>query len=309
MENNYLTAKQITSWQEKYETASTDKEKDRLIEGRNKADSDQQQKAVETRITKEYLAQEREALIKLQQSPDCYSFCQQMTADSLSKLSPVIDNYEVLQKGNNAQRAVVATTIIAAPWAGRAVAPVVGKVAPVFGDGVGKMMLTTGTIGAGANAGVQYWFTGEVNPIDVGFAFGTGAFTAYTGFWGTVGWNAGMGGAASAVKGDDLSTIGLNMFSAGTGAGIGYGAGKIISSGVNQYGLWKSGGWDPKYNPKLQGGAIKGDYGLSKDMKPSAIPGIAGNIGSAFTTETTNTEIQKGINYVKEKEKGNESKN
>ncbi|MCC8367293.1 hypothetical protein J8V57_13615 [Xenorhabdus sp. PB61.4] len=183
----------------------------------------------------------------------------------------------------------------------RAVAPVVGKVATVFGDGTGKMMLTTGTIGAGANASIQYLTTGEINPIDVGFAFGTGALTAYTGFWGTVGWNAGMGGAASAVKGDDLSTIGLNMFSAGTGAGLGYGTGQALSKGINQYGLWRTGGWDPKYNPKLQGSAINGQLGLWKDMKPSVLPGLGGNAGSAITTEYTNSKVQEGIKHIKEK--------
>ncbi|MEX0447438.1 hypothetical protein [Xenorhabdus sp. SGI246] len=144
-----MTAKQITSWQEKYEVASTDKEKDRLIEGRDRADNDQQQKALETRVTKEHLIRERDELIKLQQSSDCYSFYQKMAAESLNKLSPVTDNYEAIQKSNNIPRAKTAAVMIAAPWVGRAVAP-------VFGDGVGKMMLTTGTIGAGANAGIQY---------------------------------------------------------------------------------------------------------------------------------------------------------
>ncbi|MCO4183007.1 hypothetical protein LG195_19940 [Proteus terrae] len=71
--------------------------------------------------------------------------------------------------------------------------------------------------------------------------------------------------------------------------------------------MWKTGDWDPKYNPKLQGGAIKGLYGLSKDMKPYPLPGILGNIGSAFTTETTNFLMQEKIKEVEEK--NSESKN
>ncbi|MBS6211556.1 MAG: hypothetical protein KH812_15965 [Proteus hauseri] len=88
-------------------------------------------------------------------------------------------------------------------------------------------------------------------------------------------------------------------------------AGKSISYGTNQLGYWKSGGWDPKYNPKLQGGAINGLYGLSKDMKPSIVPSIAGNMGAAFITEITNTEIQETIKYFNERkrEKNNEQKN
>ncbi|ODQ06553.1 hypothetical protein BHE86_16360, partial [Shigella sp. FC1655] len=135
-----------------------------------------------------------------------------------------------------------------------------GRMTTYFlGDGVGKVMLTTGTIGATASAGIQYVFTGEVNPEDVVFAFGTGAMTAYTKFGGTVAWNAGMGGALSMFKGDDPFTIFTNATTAGLGSSMGYGfAGKPISYGWNQYRLWKTGGWDPKYNPKLQGGAING---------------------------------------------------
>ncbi|QIG06540.1 VENN motif pre-toxin domain-containing protein [Proteus sp. ZN5] len=194
----------------------------------------------------------------------------------------------------------------------RVMAPLLGgagkATAYLLGDGTGKMMLTTGTIGATANAGIQYGFTGEINSVDVVFAFGTGAMTAYTKLGGTVAWNAGMGGAASMFKGDDPFTILTNATTAGIGSSVGYGfAGKPISYGWNQYKLWKTGGWDPKYNPKLQGGAIKGLYGLSKDMKPHPLPGILGNIGSAFTTETTNFLMQEKIKEVEEK--NSESKN
>lgn len=136
--------------------------------------------------------------------------------------------------------------------------------------------------------------------------------TVYTKLGGTVAWNAGMGGALSIFKGDDLSAIFTNTFSAGLGSSMGYSfAGKPISYGVNQLGYWKSGGWDPKYNPKLQGGAINGLYGLLKDMKPSIVPSIAGNMGAAFITEITNTEIQEEIKYFNEqkREKDNEPKN
>ena len=196
--------------------------------------------------------------------------------------------------------------------AGKVMAPLLGGAGRMttyfLGDGVGKMMLTTGTIGATANAGVQYAFTGDVNPVDVVFAFGTGTMTAYTKFGGTVAWNAGMGGAASMFKGDDPFTIFTNATTAGLGSSMGYGfAGKPISYGWNQYRLWKTGGWDPKYNPKLQGGAINGLYGLSKDMKPSIVPGLLGGVGSAFTTEATNALMQNKIKEVKEK--NSESKN
>ncbi|WP_338805237.1 hemagglutinin repeat-containing protein [Xenorhabdus griffiniae] len=130
-------------------------------------------------------------------------------------------------------------------------------------------MLTTGVIGATANAGIQYGFTKAVDPKDVTFAFWTGAVTAETGLWGTIGWNAGMGSSLSALKGDDPL---MSAASAGIGAGLGYGTGKMLGYSLNKAGLWWTGGWNPKFNPKLQGGAIKGQLSLSKDMQPSIIP-------------------------------------
>ncbi|MEY0491468.1 VENN motif pre-toxin domain-containing protein, partial [Proteus terrae] len=62
VENNYLTAKQITSWLEKYYLASTDEEKKHLVELGNNVDAEQQQKAIETRITKEHLVQQQDEL-------------------------------------------------------------------------------------------------------------------------------------------------------------------------------------------------------------------------------------------------------
>ncbi|WP_109397083.1 hypothetical protein [Proteus faecis] len=58
---------------------------------------------------------------------------------------------------------------------------------------------------------------------------------------------------------------------------------------------------------QLQDGAINGLYGLSKDMKPSIVPGLLGGVGSAFTTEATNALMQNKIKEVKEK--NSESKN
>lgn len=44
-------------------------------------------------------------------------------------------------------------------------------------------------------------------------------------------------------------------------------------------------GFDPKYNPKLQGGTIQGQLGISKNMKPVQFPGVLGNMEASATTE------------------------
>ncbi|MEN3755073.1 hypothetical protein ABC733_27745 [Mangrovibacter sp. SLW1] len=67
-------------------------------------------------------------------------------------------------------------------------------------------MQVTPWIGGTANAGIQYIINGTVNPTDVLIASYVGAFTANTGFYGTLGWNAAGGATSNWLKGDDLLT-------------------------------------------------------------------------------------------------------
>ncbi|WP_434526860.1 hypothetical protein [Photorhabdus asymbiotica] len=162
--------------------------------------------------------------------------------------------------------------------------------------------VTTGMIGAGANTGIQYLANGNVDPNDAIFAYWTGVFTANTGLWGTIAWNAGMGAASSYVKGDDPIKGGMIS---GAGSAIGYGAGKYITSWTNAAGKWLTHGWDPKFNPNLlKYSEVKGQFGISKEMSPSKIPGIVGNMGASITTEGTNSLIQEQINKAQEKGNG-----
>ncbi|WP_072161788.1 hypothetical protein [Photorhabdus heterorhabditis] len=160
---------------------------------------------------------------------------------------------------------------------------------------------TTGLIGAVANTGIQYLANGNVDPNDAIFAYWTGAFTANTGLWGTIAWNAGMGAASSYVKGDDPLKGGIIS---GIGASVGYGVGKYATSGTNAIGKWITGGWDPKFNPNLlKYSEVKGQLGISKEMSPSKIPGVVGNVGSSVATEITNDQISKGVKKLDEDKK------
>ncbi|MBS9444527.1 hypothetical protein EAE89_23640, partial [Photorhabdus heterorhabditis] len=136
---------------------------------------------------------------------------------------------------------------------------------------------------------------------DAIFAYWTGAFTANTGLWGTIAWNAGMGAASSYVKGDDPLKGGIIS---GIGASVGYGVGKYAASGTNAIGKWITGGWDPKFNPNLlKYSEVKGQLGISKEMSPSKIPGVVGNVGSSVATEITNDQISKGVKKLDEDKK------
>ncbi|MEM8057339.1 VENN motif pre-toxin domain-containing protein, partial [Morganella morganii subsp. sibonii] len=162
---------------------------------------------------------------------------------------------------------------------------------------------TTSIIGATANMGIQYAFTQSVDLNDVIFAYWTGALTGNTGFWGTVSINASMGAGSAYIKGEDPL---MEAGTAGLGSGLGYGFGSGIKYGLNKWGYWKSNGFDPKYNPRIQSGAIQGQLRLSKDMGFSQLPGTFGNAGGAVATEYSNSKIHDLIQKSGNKE--NESK-
>lgn len=149
-------------------------------------------------------------------------------------------------------------------------------------------MQITGAIGGTANAGIQYAINGTVNPTDVLIATYVGAFTANTGVWGTVGWNAAGGAISSYLKGDNLSN--------GLASGVGYGAGKLIELPM-----------DKIYNPmKPWKDWIWTDVGMgiSKPLPINPVPGIAGNASGSAVTEILNDQAGKtGVKFQKGNQK------
>ncbi|WP_244319973.1 VENN motif pre-toxin domain-containing protein [Enterobacter cancerogenus] len=146
----------------------------------------------------------------------------------------------------------------------------------------GGMQVTAG-IGGVANAGIQYALTGDINPTDVLIASYVGAFTANTGGWGTVGWNAAGGATSNYLKGDDP------LSGAGWGAAVGYGIGnKIVSPALDKVfnPTWKNYSW------------VDMGMGISKSLPPSPVPGMAGTATSSFATETTGQGIPKSIDEL-----------
>nr|WP_255362068.1 VENN motif pre-toxin domain-containing protein [Erwinia sp. ErVv1] len=156
-------------------------------------------------------------------------------------------------------------------------------------------------LGAGVNAGVQYAEDGKVNPVNSVVAGWTNVVSMGNGFWGTVVWNAAGGALTNQINGDDPLTGAITN---GAGSALGYGAGKLISSGTNAAGKWITGGWDPKFNPDLlKYTEVKGQLGLSKEMLPSKLPGIIGNTGSSISSEYSSGATQKIIGEVNKNDK------
>ncbi|WP_313656383.1 VENN motif pre-toxin domain-containing protein, partial [Pantoea sp.] len=144
---------------------------------------------------------------------------------------------------------------------------------------------TTSLIGAGANAGVGYLINGEVNPKDVILGYWTGAFTAGTGLWGTMGVNAASGAASSYLRGDDPLKGGAMS---GAASGFGYGVGKVVQ-----------GQFDKMLNPNWKNWEwVDMGIGISKPMPLDPLPGITGNIVGSGATEFTHDQVGKKLNEI-----------
>ena len=146
-------------------------------------------------------------------------------------------------------------------------------------------------LGTGANAGIGYMVDSSVDPENAIIAGWVNVITMGQGWKGTVGWNAAGGALGNWIDDKDpLSGALIN----GTGSGIGYGVGKGLSWGVNAGENWWKGGWDPKFNSELRSVTkVKGDYGLSKEMKPSKVPSSFGDVGGSAFSEITGKGIEK----------------
>ncbi|WP_145508468.1 hypothetical protein [Yersinia alsatica] len=140
----------------------------------------------------------------------------------------------------------------------------------------------TSLIGAGANAGVGYLINGEINPNDVILGYWTGAFTAGTGLWGTMGVNAASGATSSYLKGDDPLKGGALS---GAASGLGYGIGKVAQGTfdkvLNPMKPWKEWIWTDI------------GMGISKPLSLDPLPGMLGNTGSSIVTEVINDQVGK----------------
>jgi len=138
-------------------------------------------------------------------------------------------------------------------------------------------------LGAGANAGINYLADGTIDPTTAIIGGWVNVISAGNGIGGTVGWNAAGGALGNWLEGKDpISGALVN----GAGSVVGYGIGNGLKWGVNAGANWWKGGWDPKYNTDLrQFTEVKGDYGLSKEMKPSNVPSSIGDIGGSISSE------------------------
>ena len=289
VENNYLSADQTTSWLEKYKSASTDEERKKLVDVASKADAAQQQKALNTQISKDYLVKQQDDLIQLMQSPGCDADCKQLAQYSINQLSPVIDNYDEMQRSNNIPKAAIATISLSIPILGRAVAPAVA-------DLIGSSTLATRGVAAAtsgiANATSQAYNIhndpSEVfSPNSLITAMITGAATTGMKYVGTTAVSTAGAGISSLIDGKNPTAP---MIGAAGGATLGYLFGLGVQKVDNK--VWNpwSNGFKDYQNSRMPS--------IIEPPKVNQLPAIAGATAGGYLSERAG---KVGEDYAKEK--------
>ncbi|MFB3240895.1 DUF637 domain-containing protein [Aeromonas salmonicida] len=194
---NYLTHKQITDWLDKYGSAATPEERERLLSAAQQVDKVQLERALQTAISKDALITQQDDLMQLIQSTDCNTYCRELSLRSLNQLTPIIDGYEELERGNNIPKAVIATISLGIPAFSKVVAPTVGKW--VGSATIGERLVGVGISGA-ANAGSQIYYGEPFSWVTFGASMVTGGATVNMGYWGATTVNAAGSGITSLIE-------------------------------------------------------------------------------------------------------------
>ncbi|EJD6411050.1 hypothetical protein P7V44_11570 [Providencia sp. CRE-3FA-0001] len=289
-----MSAKQITSWIDKYDNASTDEDKKKLIAIAENLDKEQLQKALDTKISKDYLEQQKDELTALLNSGNCNSDCRYIAQTSINQLTPIIDNYGDLERTNKIPRAAIATITLALPMASKAVSPYVSS-------WLGSTSLANRVIGVTttgtANLGMQgYNIYKDPEKTDFSYAnFGssllTGGITPGMGYWGTVTTNTTGAGVSSLIDGESPWP---SMGGALVGSTVGYwGTVGITKTANSQFNPW-SNGLKEKYLVEMPS--------ISAPPTVSVVPSIIGSGAGALGAEGANKIVTDKIKKLNDEE-------
>ncbi|WP_339421871.1 hypothetical protein [Photorhabdus akhurstii] len=143
----------------------------------------------------------------------------------------------------------------------------------------GKEQLLAAGVTSGMNAAIQYGTTKEVKLSDLIGAGVVGAITAEKGYNPTVTWNAVGGYYTAEIKGDDPF---LNAILSKGGASAGYAAGNVIKVPMGKVlnPISKQYEWEPI-----------GIWTITKPVKQSSIPSVAGNVGDSAVSGWFNSTV------------------
>ncbi len=280
VENNYLSAKQITSWVDKYDNASTDEDKKKLIAMAENLDKEQLQKALDTKISKDYLEQQKNELTALLNSGNCNSDYRYIAQTSINQLTPIIDNYGDLEITNKIPRAAIATITLGLPMMSKAVSPYVSSW--LGSTSVANRVIGVTTTGT-ANLGMQGYNIYK-NPENTDFSYAnfgtsllTGGITPGMGYWGTVTTNTTGVGVSSLIDGKSpWPSMGGAFIGSSVGYGVGLGTTHVLNNKLNP---WSS-GFKERYLVEMPS--------ISAPPTISSVPSITGSTIGAIGFEAAN---------------------
>ncbi|MGR3808253.1 VENN motif pre-toxin domain-containing protein [Pasteurella testudinis] len=296
VENNYLNSQQIQSWLKAYQYATTESEKEKLIDSLNLVDKNSVEEIIDMRISKEKLEEDRENLNKLVLSPNCLNECQKLAHYSINQLDNLLNDYEALALENKKVKVPILALSMATMGASRYVlssesmAGFVNKVP--WGD---KVVGSTLTMAAGAS--YQQIMAGEVKVSDVLWNGATGFLSTGTSFVKMNAVNAG----SSAIQ---AYTEDRNIYTAAASSVIASTTGALIGKGTEKSGRWlentitrKNDNWY-KYNLVPH---KKYDF-ISTGVKRSSMPSIFGNVVDSFSSEAIDNTTKDYLNSRGSKE-------
>ncbi|WP_419210656.1 hypothetical protein ABRP32_07595 [Providencia manganoxydans] len=292
-----MSAKQITSWVDKYDNASTDEDKKKLIAMAENLDKEQLQKALDTKISKDYLEQQKNELTALLNSDNCNSDCRYIAQTSINQLTPIIDNYGDLERSNKIPRAAIATITLGLPMMSKAVSPYVSSW--LGSTSIANRVIGVTTTGT-ANLGMQgYNIYKDPDKTDFSYTnFGTslltGGITPGMGYWGTVTTNTTGAGVSSLIDGKSpWASMDGAFIGSSVGYGVGLGTTNVLNNKLNP---WSS-GLKEKYLVEMP--SISAPPAISPT--PAIVGSIFGATGSEFVGNET-TEILKPLTTKDENE-------
>ena len=234
VENNYLKAKDITSWLSAIDGAKTLEEKQILINKLIQLDDVLQKDAADIKVSYSELIKRSDDLVQLAQSPDCNSYCQEIVKYSIGRLDQIINNYDALASKKRSEGMLNLAIGAGTYGAGRLVISS-NTVKTYLGNIPWGDKVVSAGLGMGANTAYQIATNPEDKNVsfkDILWAGSTSFASGGTSFIRMNAINASSAGVKAYTEGENP---GVAFTSSVIGSSLGYGVGTGVYYGLNKY--------------------------------------------------------------------------
>ncbi|MGX2975801.1 VENN motif pre-toxin domain-containing protein, partial [Ursidibacter arcticus] len=234
VENNYLKAKDITSWLSTMDRAKTFEEKRILMNKLIQLDDVLQKDATDIKVSYSELIKRADDLVQLAQSANCSDSCQEIVKYSIGRLEQIINNYDALASKKRSERMLNFAIGAGTYGAGRLVISS-NTVKTYLGNIPWGDKVVSASLGMGANTAYQIATNPEdknVNLKDILWAGSTSFASGGTSFIRMNAINASSAGVKAYTEGENP---GVAFTSSVIGSSLGYGVGTGVYYGLNKY--------------------------------------------------------------------------